>query len=93
MVFGLVAVRTGGGGGGWHDAMVLFSSAAGGAYWRIAIRRPSLEPFPSISGAHRHTHPSFTLVGCANRAPGLSLFHCSDGGGGDLIKNRHANQR
>ena len=33
-------------GGFWHDAMgLLFSSAAGGAYWPIAIRCPAL-PFP-----------------------------------------------
>ena len=30
----------------------MISSAAGGAYWPIAIRRPSLGPFPSI-GAHQ----------------------------------------
>ena len=41
--------------GFWHDAMgVMISSAAGGAYWPIAIRCPSLGPFPSIGGgAHR----------------------------------------
>ena len=33
---------------------VLFSSAAGGAYWPIAIRFPSLGPFSSVGGgAHR----------------------------------------
>ena len=33
---------------------VLFSSAAGGAYWLVAIRCPSLGPLPSIGGgAHR----------------------------------------
>ena len=33
---------------------VLFWSAAGGAHWPIAIRRPSLGPFPSVgAGAHR----------------------------------------
>ena len=44
-----------GGGVGWHDAFgVLFPSAAGGAYWAIAIRFPSLGPFPSLGGgAHR----------------------------------------
>ena len=37
------------GGGGWHDAMgVIISSAAGGAYWPIAIRCPSLGPFVII---------------------------------------------
>ena len=40
---------------------VLFSSAAGGAYWLIAICCPSLGPFPSIGGgAHR---PLTTLWG------------------------------
>jgi hypothetical protein len=41
--------------GGCHVAIgVLFSSAAGGAYWPIAIRCPSLGPFPSIGGgAHQ----------------------------------------
>ena len=45
----------GGGGGGWHVAFgVLFSSAAGGANRPIAIRCPSLGPFPSVGGgAHR----------------------------------------
>ena len=43
------------GGGVWHDAFgVMISSAAGGAYWPIAIRCPSLGPFPSVGGgAHR----------------------------------------
>ena len=47
--------RVGEGGGVWHDALgVMISCAAGGACWPIAIRCPSLGPFPSIgSGAHR----------------------------------------
>ena len=40
-----------GGGGVWHDAFrVLFSSAAGGAYWPIAIRCPSLGPLERGEG-------------------------------------------
>ena len=41
--------------GGWGGfGGVMISSAAGGAYWPIAIRCPSLEPFPSVGGgAHR----------------------------------------
>ena len=36
----------------------MFSSAAGGAYWPIAIHCPSLGPFPSIGGgAHQPHHP------------------------------------
>ena len=41
-------------GGGFRHVGVLFSSAAGGAYWPIAICCPSLGPFPSVgSGAYR----------------------------------------
>ena len=41
-------------GGVCHVSHDVFSSAAGGAYWPIAIRCPSLGPFPSIGGgAHR----------------------------------------
>ena len=49
---GIVLAPKGGGGGGGlaHCHGVLFSSTAGGAYWLIAIRCPSLEPFPSIGG-------------------------------------------
>ena len=72
---------------------VLFLSAAGGAHWPIAIRCPSLGPVPSIgahqplttlcpsssslSYLSLSTSLSFPLVGCANGAPRLSLFHCS----------------
>ena len=61
---------------------VLFLSAAGSAYWPIAICCPSMGPFPVIGGvAHRPLNTlcpslSFRLVGCANGAPGLALFHC-----------------
>ena len=61
---------------------MLFSSAAGGAYWPIAIRCPSLGPFPSIGGgAHQpHTIPSLPipLVGCR-------------GGGGGTRSDRQPN--
>ena len=68
--------------GGWHVAFgVLLASAAGGAHWPIATYCPSLGHCPSVGGgAHRpRTAPSlpFPSVGCANGAPGLSLFHCS----------------
>ena len=57
------------GGGCRHG--VLFSSAAGGAYWLIAIRCPSLGPFPSIGdGAHR---PLTTLCPSFSSLPYLSL--------------------
>ena len=46
-----------------------FSSAAGGAYWPIAICCPSLGPFPSIgSGAHR---PLTTLCPSSSSLPYL----------------------
>ena len=46
---------------------VLFSSAAGGAYWPIAICCPSLGPFPSIcGGAHR---PLTTLSPSSSSLP------------------------
>ena len=45
-IFSTMKSGSEGGGGGWHVAIdLLFSSAAGGAYWPIAIRCPSL-PFP-----------------------------------------------
>ena len=63
----------GGGGGGWacrHG--VLFSSAAGGADWPVAIRSPSLGPFPSIGGgAHQ---PLTTLCPSSSSLPNLSLY-------------------
>ena len=77
-----------GGGGGrqvvegergfWHDAMgVLFSSAAGDAYWPITIRCPSLGPFPSIGGgAHRPLTtlcPSSSSLAYPSLSPSLSL--------------------
>ena len=45
---------------------------------------PPLLPWPILTSL---THPSFPLGGCANGAPGLSLFHCSVSsphGGGQL---------
>ena len=57
--------------GVWHVALgVLFSSAAGGAYWPIAIRCPSLGPFPSIGGG---SHQALT----APRPSSSSLPHPS----------------
>ena len=50
---------------------VLFSSAAGGAYWPIAIRCPSLGPCTSIGGgAHR---PLTTLCPSSSSLPYPSL--------------------
>ena len=50
---------------------VLFSSAAGSACWPIAIRRPSLGPFPFIGGgAHR---PLTTQCPSSSSLPYLSL--------------------
>ena len=67
-------------GGGWFGRGagglacrlgVLFSSAAGGAYWPIAIHCPSLGPFPSIGGgAHR---PLTTLCTSSSSLPYPSL--------------------
>ena len=52
--------KGGGRGGGLAcRRRVLFSSAAGGAYWPIAIRCPSLGPFPSIGGG---THRPLTAL-------------------------------
>ena len=51
---------------------VLFSSAAGGAYWPIAIRCPSLGPFPSTGGgAHR---PLTTLRPSSSSLPNFSPY-------------------
>ena len=64
----VVRIQRTGGGGGWHDAFgVMFSSAAGGAHWQIAIRCPSL-PFPSVK-----VHQAAVLV---------RRFRFSIGGGG-----------
>ena len=59
------------GGGGWHDAFgVLFSCAAGGAYWPIAIHCPSLGPFPSAGGgAHRPLITLCPLIGGGGGEP------------------------
>ena len=51
---------------------VLFSSAAGGAYWPIAIHCPSLGPFPFIGGgAHR---PLTALCPSSSALPSLLPF-------------------
>ena len=54
-----------------------FPSIGGGAHQPLNTVCPS---FPCLPHPYLPTHPSFPLVGCANRAPGLSLFHCSVSG-------------
>ena len=52
-------------------SLYLSCCSRGGAYWPIAIRCPSLEPFPSIAGgAHR---PLTTLCPSSSFSPYLSL--------------------
>ena len=64
---------------------VLFLSAAGGAYWPVAVRCPSLGPFPSIgAGAHRPLtalHPSSSLA-YLSLSTSLSYQTWVGGGGG-----------
>ena len=72
-----------GGGGGWHVASgVLFSSAAGSAYWPIAIRCPSLGPFPSVGGGAHRPPTALCLSFSSLRYLALSV----GGGGGALEK-------
>ena len=77
------------GGGVWHDAFgVMISSAAGGAYWPIPIRCPSLGPFPSVGGgAHRLlTRPVTFLFLLALTVP----LPCLGGGGSEAQKKKFA---
>ena len=54
-----------------------FNSVGGGAPPPLTtLCRPS----PRLAYPHLPTPPSFPFEGCANRAPGLSLFHCSVSG-------------
>ena len=50
------------------------SPSAGGDAHRPPT--PSCPPSPCLAYPYFPTHPSFPLGGCANGAPGLSLFHC-----------------
>ena len=50
-----------------------FPSIGVGAHRALTTLCP---PSPSLAYPDLCTHPSFPLVGCANGAPGLSLFHC-----------------
>ena len=81
VVLGSIMQCAGGGGGGVACRLgVLFASAAGGAYWPIAIRCPSLGPFPSIGGgAHR---PLTALCPSSSSLSCLSLSALCRGGGG-----------
>ena len=54
-----------------------FPSISGGAHRPLTALCP---PSPSLARPSLSTSPSFPLVGCANTAPGLSLFHCSMSG-------------
>ena len=57
-------------GGGGCGRSVLFSSAAGGAYWLIAVRCPSLGPFSSIGG---DAHWPLTLCPCPGGGGGMHV--------------------
>ena len=51
-----------------------FPSAVRGAHRPLTTLCP---PTPYLAYPYLPTRPSFPLGGCANGAPGLSLFHCS----------------
>ena len=87
-------------GGGWHVALgVLFSSAAGGAYWPIAIRCPSSSgTFPSPGGgAHRlltalcPSYPSLPYPALSTSLSFPLAFPSIGRGGGDwVVRGRRA---
>ena len=54
-----------------------FASIGGGAHRPLTTLCP---PSPCLAYLYLSTPPSFPLGGCANGAPGLSLFHCSVSG-------------
>ena len=94
------AARPGGGGGLWHAALdLLFLSAAGGAYWPIAIRCPSLGPVPSIGSGDPRPVPFLSPLGLSVPLyfPFLSLGRLCQrspppfptGGGGGVTSHNH----